>query len=88
MWSHDIHWTKYAGHHDTAKAIKTMIEVLLDFPFLISVNIITYNINTIEQNAKNIKAVMNDIVDHTIYSKFPERVIYGVIRTTKGSHFI
>ena len=77
---HDIHWTKYAGHHDTAKAIKTMIEVLLDFPFLISVNIITYNISTIEQNAKNIKAVMNDIVDHTIYSKFPERVIYGVIR--------
>lgn len=81
----DIHWTKYAGHYPTENAIKKFIEVLLDTPFLISVNIITYNINTIEQNAKNIKNVMDDIVDHTIYSKFPERVIYGVIRK-HGKH--
>lgn len=77
---HDIHWTKYAGHHTTANTIKKFIEVLLETPFLISANVIMYNINAIEQNARNIKTVMNDVVEHTVYSKFPERVIYGVIR--------
>lgn len=77
---HDIHWTKYAGHHSTANAIKKFIEILLETPLLISVNIISYNINTIENNSKVIKPIMNDIVEHTVYNKFPERVIYGVIR--------
>ncbi|MCM3711482.1 DUF3800 domain-containing protein [Sporosarcina luteola] len=83
--NNDIHWTKYGGHRETANAIRQFIEILLETPYLISVNIISYNINTIEANSKNIKPFMEDIVEHTVYNKFPERVIYGVIRK-HGKH--
>ncbi|MCG3088370.1 DUF3800 domain-containing protein [Sporosarcina cyprini] len=82
---HDIHWTKYSGHYETGNAIRDFIKILLETPFLLSANIISYNINVIERNSKNIKPFMNDIVEHTVYNKFPERVIYGVVRK-HGKH--
>lgn len=83
--NHDIHWTKYGGNFETADAIREFIKILLESPFLMTANIISYNVNAIERNSKSIKPYMKDIVDHTVYNKFPERVIYGVIRK-HGKH--
>lgn len=78
--SSSIHWTSYNGYKPIRENIKTIINtVMYDFP-LIKMNIISFDINKIEQNALKIKPHISNIIDRTIYTKFPERVVYGLLR--------
>lgn len=81
----DIHWATYRGHGQTRKKIEKIILTVMRHQHLIKMNVISYNQNKIQQDSQRIKEKFTDVVDHTIYTKFPERVVYGLIRKY-GSH--
>lgn len=80
-----IHWTKYDGDSTERRIIKKIILTLMDYHYLLKMNVISYNQSKIEEASKSIKPYNPDIADQTIYMKFPERIIYGLLRKY-GSH--
>ena len=83
-----IHWTDYSGHIPTYNNIKTLLNTVLTYYPLIKMNVISFDINKIEQNSQPIKPHISNVVDRTIYTKFPERVVYGLIRKFGKETFI
>ncbi|AQQ55422.1 DUF3800 domain-containing protein [Planococcus lenghuensis] len=81
----DIHWATFRGHGSTRKKIEKIILTAMNHQRLMKMNVISYNQNKIQQDSQEIKEKFADVVDHTIYTKFPERVVYGLIRKY-GSH--
>ncbi|MBQ0139514.1 MAG: DUF3800 domain-containing protein [Kurthia sp.] len=83
-----IHWTSYGGHTTIRDSIKVLISEVLLHHHLVKMNVISFDINKIEANSKPIKPIISDVVDRTIYTKFPERVVYGLIRKYGKNTFI
>ncbi|MED3794442.1 hypothetical protein P4571_18595 [Niallia alba] len=81
----EIHWTAYGGDSTERKIIWKIILTLLEHQYLLKMNVISYNQSKIEEISKKIKNVYENIADQTIYMKFPERIIYGLLRKY-GSH--
>lgn len=75
-----IHWTEYTGDSAAKRRIKTLIEQLMSYHHLLKVNVISYKMNKFEEMAKPIKSFYEEITDHTVYTKLPERVVYGLVR--------
>ncbi|MBB5171544.1 hypothetical protein HNQ42_003000 [Rummeliibacillus stabekisii] len=86
--SSTLHWTSYSGYKPIYNNIKTIIHrVMLKYP-LIKMNVISFDINKIEKNSAPIKSNIEDIIDRTIYTKFPERVVYGLLRKYGKDTFV
>lgn len=83
-----IHWTSYGGHTAIRDSIKILLSDVLSHHHLMKMNVISYDINKVEFNSKPIKPIISDIVDRTIYTKFPERVVYGLIRKYGKNTFV
>lgn len=83
-----IHWTSYGGHTAIRDSIKTLLSDVLSHHHLMKMNVISYDINKVELNSKPIKSIISDVVDRTIYTKFPERVVYGLIRKYGKNTFV
>lgn len=81
----NIHWTDYSGHGSTRRNIEKILTESMEYHNLMKMNIISYNQNKIQEDSIDIKPDFDEIVDRTIYTKFPERVVYGLIRKY-GSH--
>ncbi|MFD2616015.1 DUF3800 domain-containing protein [Terrilactibacillus laevilacticus] len=80
-----IHWTDYKGHSKTRQQIWKILCTVLEKEHLLSMNVISYNQSKIEENSKHLKETYPDIADQTIFMKFPERIVYGLIRG-HGTH--
>ncbi|HDR7483094.1 TPA: DUF3800 domain-containing protein [Bacillus toyonensis] len=71
-----IHWKKFNGNVYAEENIKNLITVFSMYEEYIRLNVINYNYGFLK--AHNLFS--EDDIDKTIYSKFPERLIYGLIR--------
>lgn len=75
-----LHFTDYNGYGKSPERFKKLIFLALEHIEGVQFNVINYDINKIEHIAQPIKHVLSDIVSMTIYNKFPERLIYGLLR--------
>lgn len=75
-----LHFTDYNGYSKGPERFKKLVSLALEHIEGVKFNVINYDINKIETIARPIKPVLNDIVSMTIYNKFPERLIYGLLR--------
>lgn len=66
-----LHWTKYNGDSNQTKLIKAIIAEIMKYYQLLDLNVILY-----ERPKNFIKAQF----DAMIYTKFPERIFYGLLR--------
>lgn len=80
-----LHWTDYNGDSQKRKQIWKILRTILQKEHLLKMNVISYEQSKIEENSKKFGAAYPDIADQTIFMKFPERIIYGLIRGY-GSH--
>ncbi|WP_209124411.1 DUF3800 domain-containing protein [Alkalihalobacillus sp. BA299] len=80
-----IHWTDYNGDSQKRNKIWKILRTILQKEHLLTMNVISYNQSKIEENSKKFKNTYPDIADQTIFMKFPERIIYGLLRGY-GSH--
>lgn len=70
-----LHWTNYNGDCQEKDIIKNLIKELMLYKEFIKLNVIVFDKihgETKQYNKENVK--------NMIYSKFPERVIYGLLR--------
>ncbi len=80
-----VHWSDYRGHGATRENIKRILLTAMRYQRLMKMNVISYNQNRIQEESRDIKDSFTEVVDHTIYTKFPERVVYGLVRKY-GNH--
>jgi hypothetical protein len=76
----EIHWTEYDGDSKERNTIWRIINTFMDEHYLLKMNVISYNQSRIEESAKRVKDILEDAADQTIFMKFPERIIYGLLR--------
>ncbi|MEC1771974.1 DUF3800 domain-containing protein [Schinkia azotoformans] len=75
-----LHFTDYNGYANSPERFKKLVSLALENIDGMQLNVINYDINKIESIAQPIKPVLKDIVPITIYNKFPERLVYGLLR--------
>ncbi|MED4969183.1 MULTISPECIES: DUF3800 domain-containing protein [Parageobacillus] len=75
-----IHWTEYSGDSKERNTIWRIINTVMEHHYLLKMNVISYNQSKIEESSRKIKHVIDDIADQTIFMKFPERIVYGLLR--------
>lgn len=68
-----LHWKNYSGHSETKALIKESIDSIMKFSSLISFNIINYK-KPIDKNCDQL------LFEDMIYTKLPERILYGLLR--------
>ncbi|ODB74124.1 hypothetical protein [Bacillus velezensis] len=71
-----IHWNKYNGFIPYKKNITDLINTFSEYRDYIKLNIINYHHGFLNSQ----QLFQKEHREHTIYSKFPERIIYGLIR--------
>ncbi|MGB8956608.1 MAG: hypothetical protein WCC10_14625 [Tumebacillaceae bacterium] len=74
-----LHWARYNGDSKERKLISRALGSLCRFESMIKFNVIQYNQSVLEQNA-SLDFGQSPLADLTIYTKFPERIIYGLLR--------
>ncbi|MFE0507139.1 hypothetical protein ACWF7H_20250 [Peribacillus butanolivorans] len=72
----NLHWKKYRGEDIQRMNMVKAIELLFTFLPFIKLNVINYN----SYYLKGRPNFTQKDIDNTIYTKFPERLIYGQIR--------
>lgn len=78
-----IHWTSYNGYSKHREIIKKIMLNTMRYEKVIKINIINYDKSAIEENVNNTIITgekNNQLSGLTIYTKFPERIIYGLLR--------
>lgn len=75
-----IHWTEYTGDGKARWRIVQLLETMMPYADLIKFNCISYKMNQFEELGKPMNSFFPNIADETIYTKIPERVIYGLLR--------
>jgi hypothetical protein len=78
--SYSFHWSKYNGDSKMQNGIIKLFEkasILAQYSKMI---ILYYSYNLIEQDAKRFSNPAEKLAEQTIYSKFPERIMYGLLR--------
>ena len=74
-----VHWVSYHGDGKERELIKRALWCLSRFESVIRCNVIQYNQSILEYNA-SLEFGKSSLADLTIYTKFPERIIYGLLR--------
>ncbi|MGH1329127.1 DUF3800 domain-containing protein [Bacillus pretiosus] len=71
-----IHWKNFNGNTYVEENIKNLITVFSMYEEYIRLNVINYNYGFLKAH----DLFSEDDINKTIYTKFPERLIYGLIR--------
>lgn len=80
----NLHWSSYSGFSPLRRDILQLINVLASHHYMLKFNIINYNYSTLKGNS----GTNSYIVEQVIYSKFPERLIYGLLRSYGKNIFL
>ncbi|MEH7105096.1 hypothetical protein AB0R72_21770 (plasmid) [Bacillus velezensis] len=72
----NIHWKNYNGGHMDKANIKNLIEMFINYKDFIKLNVINYHYGFLTSQP----LFAQKDLEATIYSKLPERLIYGLIR--------
>ncbi|MED0657740.1 hypothetical protein P4S75_10430 [Anoxybacillus ayderensis] len=75
-----IHWKNYNGNEFAKENILNLIDIFIMYKEFIKLNVINYHYGFL----KGQELFSKKDRDETIYSKFPERLIYGLIRGYGG----
>lgn len=79
-----LHWTEYTGYEKQKSDISEAVRILSSYNQMIKFFIINYDYSVISGK----KGFEKYIVDEMIYTKFPERIIYGLLRRYGKNVFI
>ncbi|MGZ4106901.1 MAG: DUF3800 domain-containing protein [Tumebacillaceae bacterium] len=82
----DIHWTDYSGDSKERTLITKVIEEICKFKNVIRMNVINYDESILVQHARKNHADDKRLAKRTIHTKFPERIIYGLLRKYGNAH--
>lgn len=89
---YNYHWSEYRGDSKQRKGIKQLFEQAILLAKYCYINIIKYSSSDITKKAGKYNSVNQNssrsIVHDMIYSKLPERIIYGLLRGYGGNHEI
>lgn len=75
-----IHWTDYKGDMKAKYRIKSLLQKMMKYADLIKFNCISYKMSQFEELAKPMAKILPNLAEETIYTKIPERVVYGLLR--------
>lgn len=73
-----LHWTAYTGFPPDRKELLRVINSIKPFENLMRLTVINYDQSLLEKNARPFPS--HNLSLRTIYTKFPERIIYGLLR--------
>lgn len=76
----NVHWTDYGGDAAAAEAIKKLIHRTTEYTGLLRMTVINYDQSTIQHNSKKFEDIHGNLSQATIYTKFPERIVYGLLK--------
>ncbi|WP_274361646.1 hypothetical protein [Paenibacillus thermotolerans] len=79
-----LHWTEYTGYEKLKTDISETIAILATYHHLIKFFVINYDYSVIS----NKNGFSRYITEEMIYTKFPERIIYGLLRRYGRNVFI
>lgn len=71
-----LHWNKCTGDTTVKNNIIDAVSVLVEYQKALKFNVINYDYSTLA----NRKEYEKDLIEEMIYTKFPERIIYGLLR--------
>ncbi len=71
-----LHWKTYAGDSKKREDITNVIKIFSRYCFIAKLNVINYDYSVLSGR----KEFDNKTVEKMIYTKFPERIIYGLLR--------
>lgn len=71
-----FHWNEVTGESTQQENIKNVLKVISQFHDMIKFNVIHYDYSVLANRTEFDK----DMIDRMIYTKFPERIIYGLLR--------
>ncbi|MBB3108753.1 hypothetical protein FHS18_000781 [Paenibacillus phyllosphaerae] len=71
----NLHWKEYSGHATTRENIRDAISLITNHGKFIKCTVINYDFSLIEK-----KGFASFMAEQMIYTKFPERIIYGLLR--------
>lgn len=74
-----LHWENVTANPektDTRANIMTVLKDIAQYHQLIKINVINYDYSTLANRAN----FGRDLIEQMIYTKFPERIIYGLLR--------
>lgn len=74
-----IHWTQYNGDSKERRLITKIINRLSSYESMVRFNVINYNHSILEQ-LEDQRELPKGMAEMTIYTKFPERIVYGLLR--------
>lgn len=77
---YSFHWSKYNGDAKMRNGIIQLFQQALIIAPYSKMIILHYNYSKIEQDSKRFSKSSTDIAEQTVYSKFPERIMYGLLR--------
>ena len=70
-----LHWVGYTGDANVKKSILQLMELVSKYHKLLKFNIISYDYHMLTESRRP-----DSVISHMVYSKFPERLIYGLLR--------
>jgi len=70
-----LHWVGYTGDEKVKNSIIQLMEVVSKHHRLLKFNIISYDYNMLTGSGRP-----ESVISQIVYSKFPERLIYGLLR--------
>jgi len=79
-----LHWTEYTGYEKLKKDISDVINIISRYNHLLKFFVINYDYSVIT----NKHGFSRYITEEMIYTKFPERIIYGLLRRYGRDIFI
>lgn len=83
-----VHWKEYKGDVNTRKIITKIIKTLCDYENVVKMNIFNYDYALMKHRSSSYTDIQPSITDSTIYMKFPERIVYGLLRDYGHLSFI
>lgn len=75
------HWSDYSGDYKMRLGIVKLFELASPMAQNSKLNILRYNQSIIENDSRRFtQEARKELIQNTIYSKFPERIMYGLLR--------
>ncbi|PDM38969.1 DUF3800 domain-containing protein [Parageobacillus toebii] len=78
-----LHWTDYTGYEEMRKDILEVLTTFAKFSRFVKLNVINYNANPLDIRKKlynQEQKAAELLMQKMIYTKIPERILYGLLR--------
>ncbi|MFF2157808.1 hypothetical protein ACFVVQ_21160 [Paenibacillus chitinolyticus] len=78
---YSFHWTDYSGDAKMRNGIIKLFQMVAQISSYAQLNILHYHYSQIEADAIRFGSGLKaEIIEYTVYTKFPERIMYGLLR--------